>query len=181
MCIDRGHTGQKTKITGVESLNEFGYRIHGQQDDVPIAGERSLASTEASDSGILNRTAQENGEAVFYRGLSSRGLPCTAAFACTDYKVQGRTLERVALELRGTRTTNVHGQAIPSQCDPYSLYVQLSRSRSLEGIMLLSKVRERDIIGNTVPENMVAAEKRLEELSEATIWEAESWDWSSAS
>jgi len=29
----------------------------------------------------------------------------------------------------------------------------------------------RDIIGNIVPENMVAAEKRLEELSEA-------WDWS---
>ncbi|PVH90161.1 hypothetical protein DM02DRAFT_507383, partial [Periconia macrospinosa] len=78
--------------------------------------------------------------------VTRRGLPCTAAFACTDYKVQGRTLERVALELRGTKTTNVRGEGIPSQCDPYSLYVQLSRSRSLEGIMLLSKVRERDII-----------------------------------
>jgi hypothetical protein len=40
--------------------------------------------------------------------------------------------------------------------------------------MLLSKVRERDIIGNLVPEEMAAAEKRLEELSEATTW-----DWSS--
>ena len=75
--------------------------------------------------------------------------------------------------------TNVQGERVPSQCDPYSLYVQLSRSPSLEGIMLLSKVQERDIVGNTVPENMVAAEKRLEELSEATIREAESWDWSS--
>jgi hypothetical protein len=45
--------------------------------------------------------------------------------------------------------------------------------------MLLSKVRARDVIGNTVPENMVAAEKRLEELSEATIREAEVWYWSS--
>jgi hypothetical protein len=35
--------------------------------------------------------------------------------------------------------------------------------------MLLSKVRARDVISNTVPENMVAAEKRL----------AEAWDWSS--
>lgn len=61
-------------------------------------------------------------------GVSRRGLPCTAAFACTDYKVQGRTLEQVALELRGTRTTNFDGQAVASQCDPYSLYVQLSRS-----------------------------------------------------
>jgi hypothetical protein len=45
--------------------------------------------------------------------------------------------------------------------------------------MLLSKVRERDIIGNLVPDEMAAAEKRLEELSEATIREAASWDWSS--
>jgi hypothetical protein len=33
--------------------------------------------------------------------------------------------------------------------------------------MLLSKVRERDIVGNIAPE------KRLEELSEATVREAE--------
>jgi hypothetical protein len=45
--------------------------------------------------------------------------------------------------------------------------------------MLLSKVRERDIIGNTVPESIVAAEKRLEDCSEATIKEAEAWDWTS--
>ena len=37
--------------------------------------------------------------------------------------------------------------------------------------MLLSKVRQRDI--------MLAAEKRLEEPSEATIREAEAWDWTS--
>ncbi len=108
--------------------------------------------------------------------VTRRGLPCTAAFACTDYKVQGRTLERVALELRGTRTVQVSGQAVASQCDPYSLYVQLSRCSSLTGIMLLSKVRERDIVGNVVPENMIAAEKRLDERSEATIKEAEAWD-----
>jgi hypothetical protein len=63
-------------------------------------------------------------------------------------------LDRVVLELRGTRTTNVGGQAVPSTCDPYSLYVQLSRCRSLDGIMLLSKARERDFVGNTVPEEM---------------------------
>jgi hypothetical protein len=70
----------------------------------------------------------------------------------------------------------VCGQAVQSQCDPYSLYVQLSRSTSLstplQGIMLLSKVRGRNIVGNTVPENMVAAERRLEELNKATIREA---------
>ncbi|KAM5348944.1 hypothetical protein ACJ41O_008767 [Fusarium nematophilum] len=84
---------------------------------------------------------------------------------------------RVALELRGTRTTSIDGQAVPTQCDPYSLYVQLSRCKSLDGIMLLSKARERDFVGNKVPDNMVAAEGRLERLSDATIREAELWDW----
>src|SRR4029434_4861292 len=46
--------------------------------------------------------------------VSRKGLPCTAAFACTDYKVQSRTLERVALELRGMRTTNVDGHIVPA-------------------------------------------------------------------
>jgi len=43
--------------------------------------------------------------------------------------------------------------------------------------MLLSKARERDFVGNKVPDNMIAAEKRLEMLSNATIRDAESWDW----
>jgi hypothetical protein len=50
------------------------------------------------------------------------------------------------------------------------------------GIMLLSRARERDVVGNTIPENMAEAEKRLEELSEATVNEVEEgWeDWGSA-
>ncbi|KAJ3530216.1 hypothetical protein NM208_g9424 [Fusarium decemcellulare] len=106
-------------------------------------------------------------------GVSRRGLPCTAAFACTDYKVQSKTLDRVALELRGTRMTSINGEAVPSHCDPYSLYVQLSRCRTLDGITLLSRARERDFVGNCVPDDMVAAEERLEELSKATIRDAE--------
>ncbi|KAJ6437585.1 membrane protein [Purpureocillium lavendulum] len=107
--------------------------------------------------------------------VSRKGLPCAAAFACTDYKVQGRTLERVALELRGTRTTNVDGRAVPAHCDPYSLYVQLSRCRTLDGIMLVSKVRERDLVGNRVPEEMTAAQAKLEELGQRTVEEALRW------
>lgn len=83
----------------------------------------------------------------------------------------------MALELRGIRGTVVQGKAAPSQCDPYSLYVQLSRCPSLDGVMLLSKARERDIVGITVPENMAAAENRLAQLSEATVRDAETGDW----
>ena len=92
--------------------------------------------------------------------------------------MQSRTLDRVALELRGAKTTKISGEAVPSQCDPYSLYVQLSRCSRLDGIMLLSKVWGRDFVGNKVADSMVAAEERLDLLSEATIRDAESWDWS---
>ncbi|KAM4054364.1 PIF1-like helicase [Hirsutella rhossiliensis] len=85
--------------------------------------------------------------------VSRKGLPCTAAFACTDYKVQGRTLERVALELRGTRTSNIDGRAVSSQCDPYSL----------------------DLVGNKVPDEMTDAEARLGQLSDKTVREASGW------
>ena len=110
--------------------------------------------------------------------VTRRGLPCVAAFACTDYKVQGGTFGKVGLELRGTRATNIDGEMVRSQCDPYSLYVQLSRPRWLKDVMLLCKVRERDFVGNKVPKDMMAAEERLELLSDATIAEAEKWGWS---
>jgi len=112
------------------------------------------------------------------RDVTRRGLPCVAAFACTDYKVQGGTFDLIGLELRGTRTTNIDGEMVPSQCDPYSLYVGLSRGQRLKHIILVSKIRERDFIGNKVPEDMMAAEKRLELLSNTTITEAETWGWS---
>ena len=108
---------------------------------------------------------------------TARNSLCAAAFALHGVQVQSKTLGRVALELRGTRTTVVQGKAVPSQCDPYSLYVQLSRCPSLDGVMLLSRARERDIVGNTVPENEAAAEKRLVQPSEATVTDAENWDW----
>ncbi|KAJ3497645.1 hypothetical protein NLG97_g1743 [Lecanicillium saksenae] len=47
---------------------------------------------------------------------------------------------------------------------------------SLDGIMLLSKVWEQDLVGNNVPAEMAEAELRLEQLSE-TIREAESSEW----
>ena len=39
--------------------------------------------------------------------------------------------------------------------------------------MLLLRARERDVVGNIILENIVKVEKRLEELSEATIKEVE--------
>lgn len=59
-----------------------------------------------------------------------------------------QTSERMAVELWGSRTVNVDGGAVPSQCDPYSLYVQLPRYSSLDGIMLLW-ARDSNMIGRS--------------------------------
>ena len=102
--------------------------------------------------------------------LSRRGLPCAAAFACTDFKVQGRTLDNVWLDLRGTReTVEVDGSRTASKVSPESLYVQLSRARSLRGIRLLSEARPQDIEGNKVSQEMQDAMDRLAMLSTRTV------------
>ncbi len=41
-----------------------------------------------------------------------------AAFACTEYKIQNKTLDRMGLELRKTSTTNIDDRTVPAQCDP---------------------------------------------------------------
>jgi hypothetical protein len=79
------------------------------------------------------------------------------------------------LELRCAKTMKIKGEAVPSQCDRYSLYVQLSRCLRLDCITLLSKVRGRGFVGHKMADRTVAAEERLDFLSEATIRDSESW------
>jgi hypothetical protein len=67
----------------------------------------------------------------------------------------------VLLELRGNRVTN--GE--PSKCDFTSLYVQLSRCRTLDGIKLLNPVRSQDLIGNKMDYSIVEAMQRLSSLA----------------
>ncbi|KAI1289116.1 hypothetical protein F5Y03DRAFT_378387 [Xylaria venustula] len=93
-----------------------------------------------------------------------RGLPVVPAFVLTDYKAQGKTFMEVLLELRGNRVTN--GQ--PSKCDFTSLYVQLSRCRTLQGIKLLSPIRQQDFIGNKLDQTIVDAMQRLRKLADDT-------------
>jgi hypothetical protein len=104
---------------------------------------RRCGHRDLGDSGTPSRNDPRSDAGGQRTLLAPRGLLCAAAFACTDYKVQGRTLDRVALELRGIRTVNIDGLVVPTQRDAYSLYIQLSRCPSLDGITLLSKARER--------------------------------------
>lgn len=61
---------------------------------------------------------------------------CADAFACTEYKAQGRTLGQVALEPRGTTMTKV-SNGVLSQCDPY-------RGRGAESINQVVHAQDRD-------------------------------------
>jgi hypothetical protein len=93
-----------------------------------------------------------------------RGLPVVPAFVLTDYKAQGKTFVDVLLELRGNRVAN--GQ--PSRCDFTSLYVQLSRCKTLQGIRLLNLVRPQDFLGNKPDQGIVDAMRRLTDLAVET-------------
>jgi ATP-dependent DNA helicase PIF1 len=73
-------------------------------------------------------------------------FPLRLAWAVTIHKSQGKTFDKVMLDLG--RGTFAHGQ----------LYVALSRCRSLEGIVLKSQVRPRDVI---VDERVVAFMQEL--------------------
>ncbi len=73
-------------------------------------------------------------------------FPLRLAWAVTIHKSQGKTFDKVMIDLG--RGTFAHGQ----------LYVALSRCRSLEGIVLKSQVRPRDVI---VDERVVAFMQEL--------------------
>ena len=119
----------------------------------------------------ISMTKFRRGLSSLYRNsLSRRGFSCAATFACTDFKVQGRTLDNVWLDLRGTREMiEPDSSRTASKVSPESLYVQLSRARSLGGIRLLSEARPQDIEGNKVSQEMQDAMDRLAAMSMTTV------------
>lgn len=72
-----------------------------------------------------------------------------------------RSLTEVLLELQGNRTTNGED----SKCDFTTLYVQLSRCTTLQGIKLLSPIRQQDFIGNRLDQTIVDGMQRLRVLA----------------
>lgn len=89
-------------------------------------------------------------------------IPITPAWALTEYKIQGSTYSNATLDLHraSQKGTTSHGR----YC---SVYVQLSRVRSLAGVSLLEPVTLHDLSGK--PEKLLIEEnKRLANLANAT-------------
>lgn len=97
--------------------------------------------------------------------VSMHQVPMSPAFALTEYKVQGSTYTNAVLDLR--RLSKGHGQTTPHR-QYYSVYVQLSRLRSLKGLWLLQPVSLRDI-NNKVDPMLCEEDRRLQELAAATM------------
>lgn len=101
-------------------------------------------------------------------------VPMSPAFAITDYKCQGRTFDRVAIDFEGTIHGN--GKIGDSQGQYADVYVPLSRVRKLSGISLLRPVRRELFL--TKPDARLNAEMvRLRSLEVETLHRASGIQW----
>ena len=87
-------------------------------------------------------------------------VPVSPAFALTEYKVQGSTYQNVVLDLH--RPSKPHGQD-SSHKQYCSVYVQLTRPRSLKGLHLLQPL-SLDNLGNQLHPKLQDEDHRLQRL-----------------
>src|SRR2546421_7339306 len=93
-----------------------------------------------------------------------RQVPMCLAFSLTDYKVQGSTLTTAVLDLKNDPTAK--GQDRHKKfC---SMYIQLSRLRSLSGLHLLQKIDMNDLEFRP-HDDLVAETGRLHQLEQETL------------
>lgn len=92
-------------------------------------------------------------------------VPMSPAFALTEYKVQGSTYRTAVLDL--SRHSNARGEdAVHARhC---SIYVQLSRLKTMSGLWLLEPVRLGDLL-NGMHHELAAEDRRLQRLASATL------------
>jgi hypothetical protein len=103
---------------------------------------------------------------ISVKGLSVRRkqIPICPAFCLTDYKVQGSTLPAAILDLKNDPARR--GQ--DSHRKYCSLYVQLSRLRSFQGLYLLQNITTDDLRFSPDPDLLVEME-RLRDLQARTL------------
>ena len=90
-------------------------------------------------------------------------LPLTLAYAFTDYRAQGQTLEPVIVDIRPPP----HGSLTP-----FNIYVPLSRGTGRDNIQLLRAFDER-LLQQHPSEYLRLEDERLKMLDEKTkaLWE----------
>ena len=75
--------------------------------------------------------------------ITRHALPCTPSFAITNYKSQGQEYDKVTLGLYAPRLGR---DKEPTKLEFESLYVQLSRAKTLDSIHLSRPVKRSDFL-----------------------------------
>jgi len=85
-------------------------------------------------------------------------LPLTPAYAFTDYRSQGQTIDNAIIDI---------GTPPSGELTPFSLYVALSRGHGRDNIRLLQDFDEK-LLTSHPNEYLRVEDRRLVELDEAT-------------
>ena len=117
-------------IGKVVDLNKNRVRVELRDD----SGKTSLVEVAPMDWEIVRYKSEEGGGIDTETMGTFRQYPLKLAWAITIHKSQGKTFDKVIIDLGGGAFE--HGQ----------LYVALSRCRTLEGIVLKKPIRPQDVI-----------------------------------
>ena len=139
-----------------------GIVVHNSPPDCLLIASESTKSIQLPglDAGVIplfpiSEPIIRQGQGRTSSSIWRTGLPCTPAFAITDYKSQSQTFNRVCLDIDTGTTFS-------------SLYVGLSRCQTREGVSLLRPIPQT--VWNKRPNNNIkTGMMRLEKLSEKTI------------
>jgi hypothetical protein len=110
------------------------------------------SKTVAIPNGMRGKDAGSTGKPGFRWVTHRTGPLCTPAFAMTDQKSQGKQFSDVIVNLKG-----VHSSGTATRPSFMSLYVQLSRAESWDGLHLFRKPARGDFIE---PKNVLDKEMR---------------------
>jgi hypothetical protein len=121
------------------------------------------SKTVAIPDAMRGKAPRSRGKPGFKWVTHRTGPLCTPAFAMTDQKSQGKQFSDVLLNLKG-----VHGSGAATRPSFTSLYVQLSRAESWDGLYLFREPARGDFIEpkNVLDSDMRAAVVKLERLGD---------------
>jgi hypothetical protein len=94
------------------------------------------------------------------RSVKIQQFPVTLAYAMTDYKCQGKTLEYVVVDLK-----KPPGRGVSA---PTSAYVQLSRATSLDRVSIMRPFNVADLT-TPLPQELIDELRWQEEMANNTL------------
>lgn len=100
--------------------------------------------------------------------IKTKQIPLAPAFALTEYKVQGATFKKAVLDLRRPTARQSRKKENWNHRQFCSVYVQLSRLQTLDGVQLLQPIEYADINNHPHPA-LLRATAQLDRLSKNTL------------